>query len=262
MRYYVTADVHGYFTELKEALTNAGFFEDTGPHKLIICGDLFDRGNEALQLQEFLLELLHKDQLILIRGNHEELAMDLLNDWENGSYLRKFNHDNGTINTVCQLTSIELGQLILSPEHAKNAFSQTPYIRTLIPAMVDYFETGSYIFTHGWIPCWCIKNNSSTTYMPFAEWRTAPKPMWAGARWRNGMEAAHYGIIEPGKTIVCGHWNCSFGHAHYENDGGEFDNNPNFDPYYAEGIIALDACTPISGKVNCVVVEDGKVMII
>jgi len=44
MRYYVTADVHGYFTELKTALINAGFFEDAEPHKLVICGDLFDRG--------------------------------------------------------------------------------------------------------------------------------------------------------------------------------------------------------------------------
>ena len=184
------------------------------------------------------------------------LAMDLLNDWENGSYLRKFNHDNGTIDTICQLIGLDLGQLILSPKRAKNAFSQKPYIRTLIPNMVDYFETESYIFTHGWILCWFIKNDSFMTYIPFAEWRTAPKPMWAGARWRNGMEAAHYGIIEPSKTIVCGHWNTSFGHCHYEHDGGEFDNTLNFSPHYGEGVIALDACTPISGKVNCIVVEE------
>ena len=66
--------------------------------------------------------------------------MDLLNDWENGSYLRKFNHDNRTIDTICQLTGIELGQLILSSERAKNAFSMTPYVQTLIPNMVDYFR--------------------------------------------------------------------------------------------------------------------------
>lgn len=166
MKYYVTADVHGYFTELKTALTNRGFFEDTQPHKLIICGDLFDRGGEALQIQEFLLDLMDKDQLILIRGNHEDLAMDLLNSWDYGSCLKRFNYTNRTIDTVCQLTGIGLGQLILSPERAKNAFSQTPYIQTLIPNMVDYFETESYIFTHGWIPCWCIKNDSSTTYSP------------------------------------------------------------------------------------------------
>ena len=256
MKYYVTADVHGYFTALKTALADRGFFEDTEPHKLIICGDLFDRGGEALQLQEFLLDLMAKDQLILIRGNHEDLAVNLLNNWDDGSYLRRYHFTNGTMDTVCQLTKMELGHILLCPEDAKNAFSQTPYIRTLIPAMVDYFETESYVFTHGWIPCESTKEDYRTTYTPIVEWRTAPQSMWSAARWLNGMEAAHNGIIEPGKTIVCGHWNTSFGHCHYEHNGGEFNNNPNFSPYYEEGIIALDACTPLSGKVNCIVVED------
>lgn len=47
MKYYVTADVHGYFTELKTALAEQGFFEDTEPHKLVILGDLYDRGTEV-----------------------------------------------------------------------------------------------------------------------------------------------------------------------------------------------------------------------
>ena len=64
------------------------------------------------------------------------------------------------------------------------------------------------------------------------------------------------GIIESGKTIVCGHWHCSFGHARYEHDGSEFESNANFTPYRANGIIALDACTALSGKVNCIVIED------
>lgn len=85
MRYYVTADVHGYFSELKNALTAQGFFDDQSPHKLIVCGDLYDRGTEALQLQTFILELLDRDQVILIRGNHEDLTMNLLNNWHRRS---------------------------------------------------------------------------------------------------------------------------------------------------------------------------------
>ena len=38
MKYYVVADVHGFFDELKLALTEKGFFTDTEPHKLIVCG--------------------------------------------------------------------------------------------------------------------------------------------------------------------------------------------------------------------------------
>ena len=78
MRYYVTADVHGYYSHLMTALTEAGYFEDTKPHKLIICGDLYDRGEEAVQLQSFILALLERDEVILIRGNHEDLADQLL----------------------------------------------------------------------------------------------------------------------------------------------------------------------------------------
>ena len=50
MRYYVTADIHGFYTPLITALTKAGFFADSAPHKLVILGDLFDRGKEALKL--------------------------------------------------------------------------------------------------------------------------------------------------------------------------------------------------------------------
>lgn len=48
------------------------------------------------------------------------------------------------------------------------------------------------------------------------------------------QNSIHAGIVGPGKTIVFGHWHCSFGHSRYENDGGKFDNDPNFAPYYSD----------------------------
>lgn len=257
MRYYVVADVHGYFDEFSAALREKGFFEDTSSRKLIICGDLFDRGSKALDVQNFVLDLMSKDEVILIRGNHEDLALDLLNGWHRESYRQFHHHINGTIDTVCQLTQLSPTALYQEPETFGRAFLQTPFIQTIIPAMLDYYETKHYIFTHGWIPCTPIKlNENLTEYALIEEWRSADKYMWDKVRWINGMEAAHGGIRMPGKTIVCGHWHCSFGHSHYENDGGEFDNNPNFTPYYGDGIIALDACTPISKQINCIIIED------
>lgn len=257
MRYYVAADVHGYFDELIAALTEKGFFTDTAPHKLIICGDLFDRGPKALDVQEFVLERMAKEEVILIRGNHEDLALELLNGWHRKSYRQFHHHTNGTIDTVYQLTGLPFGVLERDPDSLGRAFLHTPFIQTIIPAMLDYYETEHYIFTHGWIPCTAIRLNGDVKeFVPIREWRSADKSAWDKARWLNGMEAAHGGVLEPSKTIVCGHWHCSFGHAHYENDGGEFDNNPNFTPYYGEGIIALDACTPRSKRVNCIVIED------
>ena len=42
----------------------------------------------------------------------------------------------------------------------------------------------------------------------------------------------------------------------YEHKGIEFGEDADFSPYYGPGIIAIDACTAFSGKVNCLVIED------
>lgn len=75
---------------------------------------------------------------------------------------------------------------------------------------------------------------------------------WNYARWYNGMEAACQGAIEPEKTIVCGHWYCSYGHAKIEGKGEERGENADYSPYYGKGIIVLDACTVLSKKMNCI----------
>ena len=42
MKYYVTADIHGFYSILHDALEEAGFFAEIQPHKLIVLGDLFE----------------------------------------------------------------------------------------------------------------------------------------------------------------------------------------------------------------------------
>lgn len=257
MKYYVVADVHGFFDELKFALTEKGFFTDTEQHKLIVCGDLFDRGKQAAELQEFIIDLLAKDEVILIRGNHEDLMLELLKDWFHHSYWRSHHRNNGTVDTVLQLTQMTIGDLAATPYSVEEKLQKSPLIQTIIPSMLDYYETSHYIFVHGWIPC-TVKGGlfDPVEYIYNSNWRDADKVVWNQARWQNGMQAAHNHVVEPGKKIVCGHWHCSFGHAHYEKKGGEFENDPDFSPYYGEGIIALDACTAFSKKVNCIVIDD------
>ena len=67
MKYYITADVHGFYTEFRKPLNEAGYFIDPGPRKLIILGDLFDHGQEALQMQQFILQFMEQDDVILVR---------------------------------------------------------------------------------------------------------------------------------------------------------------------------------------------------
>ncbi len=257
MRYYVVSDVHGYFSALKAALSESGFFEDREPHKLILCGDLFDRGGEALLLQELVLSLLARDEVILIRGNHEDLMLRLLGDWKKSSYFQSHHLSNKTVDTVLQLTGFSKMDLYYDADRVGKALYETPFMQKILPHMRDYFETENFIFVHGWIPCRAYRQASrAMSYSPVMGWRNAGEEDWNEARWINGMEAARAGVTVAGKTIVCGHWHASFGHANYEGRGGEFEDHPDFSPYFGEGIIAIDACTTFTGKVNCLIVED------
>ena len=258
MKYYVVTDVHGFYSILKQELEEKGFFDDPEPHKLIICGDLFDRGKEAVEMQDFILELMRKDEVILVRGNHEDLILEMLESMENGIPVLYSHHSrNGTVDTAKQLIKKDTVWFDTRTEAVVTQMRNTPLLTKIIPSMKNYFETKNYIFVHGWIPCLVMRVTSSyKIYEPMAQWRGADEKQWHDARWTNGMEAAYKGSTEPGKTIVCGHWHTSFGHALYENKGSIFAEDADYSPYYADGVIALDACTARSQKINCIVLED------
>lgn len=259
MKYYVVADVHGFFSELDKALTNAGFFSDKLPNKLIICGDLLDRGSQPNELCSFLERLLAEDRLILIRGNHEDLMLDLMDRIDYYNYFgidRTHHYHNGTVSTLLKMTYSEGFDLAFRPERVINKMKNTTFYKKLLPACQDYFETDNYIFVHGYIPCYFEgRPNSAKNLRYNPNWRNASKEEWENARWINGMVACAEGVKEEGKTIVFGHYRSSFGHAVFEgkvNPDGSDDNSP----YYADGIIALDSNTARSGEINCVVIED------
>ena len=68
------------------------------------------------------------------------------------------------------------------------------------------------------------------------------------------MQEAANGIIIEGKTIVCGHFHTGWGHYNIHKEGDtQFDN---LSVYYDKGIIALDACTVHSNKVNVLRIKD------
>ena len=125
--------------------------------------------------------------------------------------------------------------------------------------MLNYYETKKYVFVHGWIPCNNRHGWSANYYSPIEDWREAGESSWEKARWINGMLAYSYGVTEKDKTIVCGHWHCSWGHCRLEGKCSEFGKDSDFSPFYADGIIAIDGCTAYSGRVNCIVLEDENI---
>ena len=249
MKYYVLTDIHGYCTLFEETLRNAGYWDDPAEKKILLLGDLFDRGGEAQRLQDLILRLLEEDRVVLIRGNHEDLFEELVTK-DRGRPLRHHLH-NGTYDTLEQLTGLAAGYSWNSNMQLAAAGRETPLFQRIIPAMLDYAETRNYIFTHAWVPC----ESWYGGLIYDGDWREADSAAWREARWTNPMDAAQTVRVEE-KTVVCGHYHCSYGHSRYEGRGTDIGPDADFSPYTAPGIIALDACTAFSGKMNCVVLED------
>ena len=240
MKYFISSDIHGFFNEWQNALKDKGFDLNNPEHKIILCGDLFDRGNQPKEIIEFVLK--HKDKVILIRGNHEDLMEQMIerNSSDYGDLC------NGTAQTIVDLYP----EWQISEFDLKKIANLTK-LQKVLDICIDYYETKHYIFVHAWIPI--VEN----CYLYDSDWRTARKERWEKARWTNPVEMFRYEIYEPNKTIVCGHWHCSaLWHEQNPDEYEEFGDKAIFEPFITKNMIAIDACTTYSHKVNVVVLED------
>lgn len=240
------SDIHSYLTPMLEALGGAGFEQNNPEHALVVCGDLFDRGNQTLELYEFAKSL--GDRFIYIRGNHEDLLAKCIEEITAGNIPGGHHFSNGTVKTICQFCG-QNEWIIYDPTwRDKIVATMRPILDWINEKAVDYIEIGDYILVHGWIPDEDYKH--STPYE------------WERARWTNGMQCWKLGLKIPGKTIVCGHWHCSYGWSHIKQKRKEWPSKSkkdwlkSFEPFADDGIIAIDACTAYTGVVNCIILEE------
>lgn len=291
-KYFITADVHGFYSILKHKLKSLGFNEKNKDHILVICGDAFDRGGEEFKLLNFLNKLRKNNQLIYVKGNHDTLLWELLTEQRDLKYV---DFHNGTAKTVYTMAGIKPGafedvesclranlplswagdQYVDFPEFEDVRKKSKKKFSPLFNSMVDYFETDNHIFVHGWIPCIFTESLNKAKYLD--DWRNSSELSWDRARWVNGIQYSIDGCLEPNKTIVCGHWHASYGNVrkyHPEIAKShkvslkekqrlykdlEFSNGDYFKPYVSKGIIALDACTAYSRTINVLVLNEDEI---
>lgn len=240
MKYFVCADIHGFYDEWIKALSEKGFDINNPTHKIIICGDLFDRGRQPKEIIDYILS--NKDKFILIRGNHEDLMKEMIDR----NYNTVADISNGTAQTI-----VDLYPEWKISEFDLKKIAKVTRLQEVLDMCIDYFETDKYIFVHGWIPI--IEN----CYLYDSDWRKARKERWNKARWSNPVEMYRYEIYEPNKTIVCGHWHCSaLWHEVNPEKYDEFGQKENFESFVTDKMIALDACTAYTKKVNVVIIND------
>ena len=249
MKYFIVADVHGFYNLMKSALDAAGFDRDNPEHIFVSLGDAFDRGEQSREVLEFMLGL-PRDRRILIRGNHEDLMEDAIAR----RYFLSYDISNGTAHTACQLTGKVTGCDALEEMRHYSLYNE------YIANCVDYYETSRAVFVHGWIPHYVEHKGFTNQYKRhdyWVDWRNADQSNWKAARWDNGMECWGDGVREPNKTIFCGHWHTSWARAYMDKTCTEWSRNPDdFKPWQRAGIVALDGCIAWSGVFNCYVWED------
>ena len=257
MKYFIVSDIHSFCSELKSALWKAGFNKRNKDHTLIVCGDVFDRGSETVELYKFLTSI-PKKRCILIKGNHELLYEELLEK----SFPESHDFSNHTVDTFCQIAGYD--PEILTPkywrkfddvphERIRQAWQeiltevkQSPITTWLQSNRWKYWhEVGNYIFVHSFIP---LKN---LDHMPayytynrkfgyFKDWReTATNFELEDATWGCPYQQYIDGYFKEeaanGKILVCGHWVVTDFRQHINNKWSE-----DTSIYKFENIIGLD----------------------
>ena len=244
---FVTSDIHSFYEPFKKALDKAGFDPNNKDHWLVVCGDIFDRGDDSGLVLQFIMSLERK---ILVRGNHDLLLRDLC---KRGFPYRNDFH-NGTTTTV-----YDLGDAGAGNDFDKCCEVTQNKLKEYNGLLVNHFETQNYIFVHSWIPV-----NSEGKFNPIyhykEDWRNATEKEWEEAMWGNPFFNAQDGLNKTGKTIVFGHYHTSF-MWDITTDCSEFGEGAIFDPYFGKdyegnSYIGIDACTAYTGKCNVIVIED------
>ena len=249
-KYFCVADCHSFFTEMMKALNKEGFDINNPDHIFVSVGDLFDRGDESREMLEF-VNSIPQERKILIRGNHEVLMEQMLC----GHWPRSIDKHNGTWKTARDLTQVDAAEVM--EKMRRNTGWRKYYHDT-----VWYAVVGDYIITHGWVPCeghWTYgyPPGARVNIIPMEEWDEIDDEMWENYfTWYNGMEKWSYHARVEGKTVICGHWNTSWGWMKLRGACmNMYDGDAIHDAFIDDGIVALDACTVVSHKVNCFVFE-------
>lgn len=251
-KYFICSDIHGHYTEWQDALKDAGFEIANPDHHVILCGDLLDRGREPVRCLQFVVDLLDKNRIVCVRGNHESL----LNQCIAKKGFEYHDYSNGTFQTCVDLigNNVELNSHF--EQKLLKLVSELPLWLKYEKSCIDYFETANHIFVHSWIPI-------TPHYRWYENWRNATFNEWEEARWSNPFILAFNGFNQTGKYIVFGHWHTSWIRSKLEerSEQNKSDNEADFSIYKNDDvkIIGLDACTAYSHKVNVLVLTEDEI---
>lgn len=250
MKYFIVSDVHSFYDELMMGLEEARFDFSNPHHIFVSLGDLFDRGPKACECLQF-VNSLPKGRKILIRGNHENCMQEVFVR----GYFKTHDLHNKTNETITQFYQNNHSGELEDDSKMINWVKNWEEYKLYQQYLVDYEIIRNNIFVHGWLPYQCrtLEDLKHTDWMD-----------WYDAVWDNGPY--YWKIKGPIKTtnkkdaevvtVFCGHIHSYIANFRYHNSGDVEDiTKLDYSPFIDEGIVNIDSCTALSGKVNVYVLE-------
>jgi serine/threonine protein phosphatase 1 len=213
MKYFAVSDIHGQYDMLVEALDKEGFDPSNEDHKLIICGDLFDRGHQNLEVYRYVRELedRYPNSIVIIKGNHDLFFNFLVN----GSYITYYDRlvRNGFDKTLESFTGLDHNELLDRLDEVPLIINHRhPELIDWINQLPFYYETENYVFTHAGID-YTIKDWHQGNWI---------EQVWNKLEFYQDINLKEYGFH---KKLVMGHYytsrltNLTHNDIYYHKDG-------------------------------------------
>jgi serine/threonine protein phosphatase 1 len=140
MTTFLVSDIHGQYQAFLKALEQAAFSPQDGD-RLYVLGDMVDRGPQSKEVLLFLyrLQRQYPGQLVVLKGNHEQMFADWLQDKQDGgSFL--LNGGDATIRSFLGNLPLRRDFLGGTPSAAAQE-SARQAIRSQYPFLLPYLHS-------------------------------------------------------------------------------------------------------------------------
>ncbi|MGE5893617.1 MAG: metallophosphoesterase family protein [bacterium] len=136
-RQIAIGDIHGCYDLMRELIEKVIQFSPSGD-MLVFLGDYIDRQGKSKEVVEYVKSLKekHPEQVVLLKGNHEDLAYRALTGMEQGEDMLLWIINGGGA-TISSFGGIGQAREVLVP---------------FVESLDLFYETDTHIFVHGGIP--------------------------------------------------------------------------------------------------------------
>ena len=137
----VVSDVHGNINLFKDLLLSVGYTEDD---RLIILGDIIDKGPNSIELVEFVGELLENEHVHMLLGNCDCIFDELEED-----YLYNYMQRRHTlVHEALDKLGKTLDDYESQSDMAKDVRKHFSHIHDIVRDLPLMIETEDFIFVH------------------------------------------------------------------------------------------------------------------